>query len=184
MSLVITWSTTDGGFPIAEPVVHGTGVPQGGVTPGQILYLRHNGLNPITNAGLFLKLYSDTYVGSFTASEDFGELIDWGNAALATDWGGLMLNQNAIAAFPGTSDPTFANKDSLDGTGFNVRTGVGDDVTNPIIIKQESGATVDGEIAAGLTPNVRIKFFIRVPLSEDMLGVRLFDIAMQYTFTS
>ena len=183
MSLTISWSTESAGLPIGEPIVHGSGIAQGTATTPIDLFVRHNGDNPITDAGLYLSEFTGTYSGSADASTDYNELLEWGDASAEDDWGGVCLNMNKDGSFPASSNPTFSNKTSSDTYGENIRSGVGDNDTNRIQFPTVSGADALGTINSG-NNSVQVRFFIQVPLNEDILGIRMFTTSLKYTFTS
>jgi hypothetical protein len=185
MSLVITWSETNGGDPISDVLSHGgQAVGNGDQTIEKTIYIRHNGVNPITSCSLYVNEYSSTYTGTFTPSDDKAELISWGDAGSSGSWGGLMLNMNATGGFPVASWPTFADKTTTDGYGFNVRTGVGDSNGTGVTIPTVTGATSSGTIQAGSSPNVRFQMRFKIPQNLMTPGIRLFDTVLKFSFTS
>lgn len=186
MGLVsIIWSTTNGGPSLDEPLNHGNNSISNTLGPTTI-FIRHTGNNPITGCAFYMRTFAGTYSGDALPIDDFNELIGWGNAGLAADFGGFQINQNAVSAFPSISWPTLANKTTVDGLGFTFRTGVGNTVSNAVALKKESYSATgtDGQIPTGTAPNVRIQARILVPTSETVPGVRQFESILKFTFTS
>jgi len=178
MSINITFSTTNGGVAITEPLDYGD-VSGGNETAVKTIYLSHNGNASITNCGVFLAEKSDTYSGTDTAKRDRVILISWGDVVGADDFGGLQFNFDAVNGFPVTAWGTVANKDPSGGR--TVRTGVGDSAANRILLPVSTGVTVVGVVPKG-TPNVRFQVRIKTPLTTDV-KIREFDIGVAYSFT-
>jgi hypothetical protein len=188
MSVQIIWSSTNGGISLAAPIDHGTN-SAGNILSPQTLYIRHTGVNPITACGFYVRAWvgsGQDYSGDATPSDDFNELIAWGDAGLSADFGGFEVNMNAVNAFPNASWPVFANKNTADGFGFTFRTGNGSSSGNALILKKESynAGGVDGQIPAGSSPNVRIQTRIVIPSTETTPGIRMFEQVLKFTFTS
>jgi hypothetical protein len=182
MSISITFSSSNGGSALTDPVSYGN-TSNGNTTGTQVIYVSHNGLNPITSCGLYIDIAS-SYAGSFTAIGDKTEIINWGDASSAGSFGGFEINTNATGSFPGSSWPTYANKTSTDGYGFTVRTGVGDSSLNAITIPTVTGATSSGTIQTGSSPNVRFSTRMVIPTSVNTVGTRQFKLTLKYTYTS
>ena len=191
MALTITWSSTNGGSDLAEPLVHGTSLSQGTDSDAQTIFIQHNGVNPITSCGLYLSSFANgnntTYLaagGSASTTGDKAELIQWGDELGALDLGGILFNQNAADSFNEVSWPDLANPVSSDTFGQRVLTGQGDSSSNPITILQETGATSDGTIQAGDSPDVSFQMKLHIPASLSTPGTRLFYIVLKFNFTS
>lgn len=182
MSVVVTFSASNGSSAIGSPVSYGN-TSNGATTSSQVIYIRHNGANPITGCGLYVEVASP-YAGDFTAIADKTEVIGWGDGASAPAFGGYEINMNATGTFPGASWPTFAHKTTVDGYGFTVRTGVGDSSSNAITIPTVTGASSSGTIQIGASPNVRLSTRVVVPANEDTLGARQFRLILKYVYTS
>lgn len=186
MSVQIIWSLTNGGPALDEPLNHGDNSVSNTLGPTTV-FVRHTGLNPITNCSIYVRAFAaTTYSGDALPIDDYNELIGWGDASLAPDFGGLQLNQNAVGGFPPASWPVFPTKDTIDGFGRTVRTGVGDADANAIQIKKEtySAGGTDGEIPTGVAPNVRFQARLLIPTNENVPGVRQFETVLKFTFTS
>jgi len=177
----ITWSSTNGGAAISEPLNYGSDT-SGSVLSEQEVFLRHDGVNQITDCGFYMAEKSGTYGGSSSAPNDLAELLAWGDGATAAAFGGYELNMDATGGFLG-SWPTFSDKS---GTTYNVfRTGVGDSEANKILLATQMGLTgAAGTVQAGTSPNVRFKGRIEIPSDEGTVGVRQFDQRLRYTYTS
>jgi len=181
MALVdITWSLTNGGAALST-LSHGN-VSNGQDTTAQEVFLRHNGSNSITSCGLYVREYSGTYTGGASASADLAEILGWGDQSTLAGFGGFHLNLNAVGGYPSSDWPTYSSKSPTNGEA--VRTGVGDSVGNAITITTATGATADGTIQAGASPNVRLQMRVRIPADEDTTGVRMWDTVLTYNYTS
>jgi hypothetical protein len=184
MAISVTFSSSNGGLGLSAPVDHGN-IANGSTTTPQTIYIRHDGVNPITSTTVFCTSVDNSeYAGSFTAAGDKTELLAWGNAGASGDFGGIQFNFNASGSFPGSSWPTFSNKTTVDGFGYTIRTGVGDSSSNGIAIPSAAGASSLGTIQAGASPNVRFSVRIVVPENEDIVGIRQFRMSMSYNYTS
>lgn len=187
MAVSIIWSLTNGGESISDLIDHGN-LSNGSQSGGQTIYIRHDGTNKITNVGLYMRAYSGVYGGSFTATGDLNELISWGNGVAANTFGGFLINMDAIGGFPSTSWPIYTDKSiDLGGGvigGFVHCTGQGDSEGNAVELSARSGATIDGEIQAGSSPNVRIQVAVAIPILEDTVGIRQWDQVLRYNYTS
>lgn len=182
MSVSIIWSLTNGGDPLTSIVDHGNS-SNGQVTTAKTIYIRHDGSNDITDAGLYIRQFSGTYQGAATAAADIAEILSWGDQIIESDFGGFQINFDAVGGFPSASWPTYSTKSPTNG---NVhRNGVGDSESNAIEIPGTvTGATADGTIQAGTAPNVRFQVRVAVPASENVIGIRQWDQVLKYTFTS
>lgn len=190
MSVQIVWSLTNGGSSLDEPIDHGDNTSGNTLTP-KTIYIRHTGDNPITSCAFFVRPYTGTYSGDATATDDFNEIIAWGDDVDAGDFGGFQINMNADAtpSFPAASWPTLANKTTVDTLGETFRSGTGHGVSEAeaVPLQKEMYNTaggVDGEIPTGTAPNVRFQARIVVPTNEAVSGVRLFEQVLKFTYTS
>lgn len=183
MTVNITWSLTNGGTALSDDVDHGNG-SNGQTLSAQEIFIRHDGANPITGAGLYIRQYSGTYAGGASAALDLAEMLAWGDASTATTFGGFQVNMNALGSYPTVDWPTLTVKTAASGKGYVCRTGVGDSEGNAVQLTTSTGASPAGQVAAGSSPNVRFKCRIVMPSAEDTTGVRQFDQVLVYTFTS
>jgi hypothetical protein len=184
MAISLVFSSTNGGVGLGAPVDHGN-IANGSSTSATTIYVRHNGINPITSVTLYCaSVDTGEYTGDATAANDFAELLAWGNAAASGDFGGSQVNFNASASFPNSSWPTFANKSTVDGFGYTIRSGIGDSSGSGIAIPTATGATSLGTIQAGASPNVRFQMRVVVPQNEDTLGIRQFRTSFSFNYTS
>ena len=182
MALVdIIWSLTNGGSALTTVLNHGN-LSNGQNTVAQEIFLRHNGINPITSCGILTRQFSGTYSGGKSAAVDFAEFLSWGDQSTLAGFGGIQFNMDAVGAYPAAAWPTYASKTPTNGE--TVRTGVGDSVSNAITIPAVTGATANGTIQAGASPNVRLGMRVHIPADEDTVGVRMVDTVMIYNFTS
>lgn len=184
MAISLIFSSTNGGAGLGAPTDLGN-LGNGSTGTGSVIYLRHNGVNPITSCTVYFDAVdTGEYTGSATASTDKAEFVAWGNALAANDFGGIQINLNAAGSFPNTSWPTFANKTTADTFGYTIRTGIGDSSSNGIAIPTATGATSLGTIQAGASPNVRIKVRVAVPVNENTLGIRQCRMSFTFNYTS
>lgn len=178
MSVTLTWSQDNGGGAISS-VYHGSGSASETLTE-KLLFIRHNGISPITQC----KFYLAPYAGIPTT--DYTEILGWGDAETAADFGGLLLNMNANGGFPSHHWPTYDDK--YDGTGnkYNVfRTGVGDTSDNGILLPVTMGLIGSaGVLQAGDAPNVSFKCKIQIPSTVSVTGTRRFDHRLKFSYTS
>jgi hypothetical protein len=187
MAVSITWSTTAGGSGISS-VAHGTSV-NGANTTAQQLFLRHDGANPITACAFFFAQKSGSYTGAATAADDFTELLGWGDATPANDFGGIQVNMDAesIPAFSGgaTWGMSETQKSSVDGYKFTARTGVADATGNAVVLSEKMSASMstNGVIPAGVQ-DATFEIRVLVPTSEATAGIRQFDQILKFTYTS
>ncbi len=184
MSITITFSATNGGSNFSGPVNYGN-TSNGQLTPDQIIYIKHNGVNSITGCGLYLDSADPlSYAGDFTALNDKIELLGWGDSASNSNFGGYQLNLNATGSFPGASWPSFTTKTTTDTFGINIRSGVGDSSVNLILLPTTTGASSPGTISSGSSPNVRFRARLLIPQSVTLVGVRQFKLKLVYNYTS
>lgn len=187
MSVQIVWSLTNGGSSLDEPIDHGDNTSGNTLSP-KTIFIRHTGANPITSCSFFVRPYTGTYSGDGTATDDFNEIIAWGDDADAADFGGFQINQNAVGGFPGGSWPTLADKTTVDTLGETFRSGVAHGISEaqavPLQKEMYNAGGVDGEIPTGAAPNARFQARIVIPSSEAVPGVRLFEQVLKFTYTS
>ena len=180
MAITVTFSLTNGGAAISSAIDHGS-LGNGDVGSATELFVRHDGANPITNAGFYVREYSGTYSGTFSAASDLAELLAWGDGATANAFGGLMINFDAINAYA-ASWPTYDNKSP--GSSYVFRTSIGDSEANALVLPTSTGVPSAGTIPAGASPNVRFQAKIIVPADEDTIGIRQVDQVLRFSFTS
>jgi hypothetical protein len=154
MSVNITWSLTDGGADIVDPLDHGSAAP--GNTLESDLYISHDGDNAIKNCKFFLQEYSGTYTGSDSAANDLSTILGFGDSTTATKFGGFMINQDATGSFAGTW-PTYDDHDQSYAS--VMRNNMGDSLANGVtlISRCSSGMVTDGVIPASCSPTPHIK---------------------------
>jgi hypothetical protein len=181
MSVGIVFSLTNGGPAITTLVDHGSAA-NGIASSATEIFIRHDGSNPITNVGLYLRQVSGTYSGSFTAPADVAEILAWGDGVTAAAFGGFQCNFDAVGTYPADTWPTYSVPTSTNGSVF--KTGVGDTEGNAVILPVATGASVAGSIQAGSSPNVRFKTRVAVPADEDTVGIRQFEWVIRYNFSS
>jgi hypothetical protein len=180
MSVVINWSYTNGGTPLAADVDYGNGAA-GTILGPQTIYISQNGSFSLTNCGFYLANKS-VYSGSQSPTDDYNELIEWGNAGTSNSWGGVHLNMNAANGFLSNSWPTFANQQPSGGA--SISTGVGDSFSTTIPLLSAMGLPGTGIIPTGTRPNISFQTRILVPNSVSILGTRQFNLCLKYTYTS
>jgi hypothetical protein len=181
MAINITWSTTNGGASVSDGFDNGDAA-NGSSSVVQEVFIRHDGLNSITDVGMFIRALTGTYSGGATPAEDLSELLGWGDAVLAADFGGFQVNLDAVGSYPGAAWPVAATPTPTNGSVH--KTGVGDSASNAIEVITEMGCSVDGEIQTGSAPNVRFSCRVEIPSSETTSGIREWDQCLSYNYTS
>jgi hypothetical protein len=146
------------------------------------LFIRHNGLNSITNCKLYIGEKSGSYTGAATAAADKAELLGWGDKNTSNSFGGIQLNFDQVNNFPAGEWGTFDSKDKT--YGRTIRTAMGDKKENGIIIPTQAGCPFAGVIPAGNTPGVSFQLRVKIPTDEGTTGKREFDLKLRYTYTS
>lgn len=179
----ITWSETNEGGAISEPLDHGI-KENGQTTDVKNIYIRHDATNQLSNCKFWIGEYSGTYSGGASAAADLAELLGWGDAASADDFGGCFLQMDAQGGFP--TWPTLGDKNA---TTYGVfRSGVGDDPSTGITLSQYMSTvmTQDGVIPGDGShdPNPRFQMKVQIPTNESTAGVRQFDQKLRFTYTS
>jgi hypothetical protein len=184
MAVTITWSSTNGGTQITAPLDHG-GQDAGNTLPTQTVYVRHDGVNDITNCKLYLGPRYNGYTGAQDADTDFQETLDIGSQTDSDYFGGFQINQDATNSFA-AAWPTLGSKGTTSDLSVAFRNDVGDSVENGIPLHLNTGVTTTGTIPTGGTPNIRFQLRIVLPIyyQNDTLGERQFSLNMRYTYTS
>lgn len=182
--VAVTWSTTAGG--VTTTSFDEGNSANGATTTATRIYIRHDGVNPITNCRLYI-VPRLTYSGDFTAVDDFAELLAAGNALTANTFGGVQLNFDATGGFSGgdTWGMSESQKTASDALKYTIRTGVGDTASTGILLPMQMSAsmTEDGVIPAGVT-DASFQVRLKIPTDEDTLGVRQFDMILKFTATT
>lgn len=184
MAVSIIWSSTNGGSAITE-VDHSSSA-SGSETTEQEIFVRHDGVNGISNCGLYIVEKSGTYSGDNSAAADIAEILGWGDSDVAADFGGFEINMDKINAWAG-GWPTYDEKSGgVSGSSFNTfRTGVGDSADNKILLHVNMGLSVsEGVLQSGDAPGVSFQCRIAVPSSVTTTGIRQFEQRLRYTYTS
>jgi hypothetical protein len=170
MVVDITWSESQAGSAISSPLSWGN--VGNGSSLEDDLYIRHDGVEKITNCAYYIQAYTGTYEGSFDAATDYAELLSWGS----DDTDGFLINQNLLGSFPGGS---YVSHKTDRGTS-----------ASPITLDSDSiigGASLsDGEMEGSAvgSEEAHIKVKIAVPSAETGAGTRYFDQCLRYTYTS
>lgn len=182
MSVQIVWSTELGGNSIAEPLNHGDNIATS-ITDPQTIFIRHTGSNPITSCSFYTRQWATTYLGDFSSTSDFNEIVEWGDATTSGLFGGLQFNLDANASFPDYNWPDVDNKTTASGQGFVASSGVAISLATAFDLPLEMGLTVSGQIDVG-TPDVSFQARFQVPTLETTAGIRLIEQVLNFTFTS
>jgi hypothetical protein len=180
MTVNIIWSLTNGGEALTDLEDLGS-IGNGSSATDLEIFVRHDGGSEITDAAIYMRQWAGTYTGSFTAASDFAELIGWGDASTANGFGGVLLNLNATTVYA-TGWPTYSSKSPTGGVA--VRTGVSDSEGNATTLPTSTGCSSAGVVPAGSAPNVRFKMRASVPSDEDTSGIREWELALAYNYTS
>jgi len=186
MAVNITFSITDGGTALTQ-LACGAAL-SGTSTQDLIVYVAHDGSRSITNCGFYIEPATGrSYAGSFTANDDYNEVVAMGNSNSSSSWGGIQYNMDAIGGFSGggTWDMSVTQKTSLDGLKFTIRTGAGLTSGNAVPLKKETTnyMIADGILPAGVT-DAHFKVRVKIPTSTTAIGLRDTDQVFKYTYTS
>lgn len=170
MAVDIIWSEMQGGDDISGPL--GWGNIANGANVEDELFVRHDGIEKITDAAYYIQAYTGSYTGTFDPATDYAELLAWGGADPAE---GFLINQDLLGGWA---------------AGYTThKTGQGTSAV-PIPLDADSvvgGASLpDGELeGSGVgTQESNIKVKIAVPTGEGDAGTRQFDQCLKYTYTS
>ena len=172
MAVTITWSSTNGGAAISS-LDHGSGAAGGTLTANEI-FIEHNAINPLSQCSFYLG-------GDPT---DLAEVIAWGNATIAADFGGIQLNMRAITSPTYDNWPTLGDKSPSGQDTHVFRTNFGDTLSTGITLAKNMGMVNDGLMQAGTSPNVRFQMRVVIPPSEGTTGARTVQQKLRFTFTS
>lgn len=173
MATSITFSTTSLGTAQAVPVDQGSIAP-GGAAGAQVLYIRHNGAENITDCAVYIQPYAGgAYVGSSTPNDDFDELLCWGDALpSSTSGNGCYINTNG-AWKNATSLRASSETNAIDLVEADIFTGTpdGDGVIPPsaqarVYVRVDVPATVSCDGGPAIAPSA---------------GLRQFDFVLRYT---
>src|SRR3990167_9176502 len=97
MAVEISWSEEADGTPTVTKKDHGTVTNGNSTNPTtQLLVFSHDHSANITGVTLFAEEYGSGYVdglGSFGSSDDFAELVGWGDGS-GTTFGGVQVQMN------------------------------------------------------------------------------------------
>lgn len=181
MPVSITWSSTNGGSAVSQPIDHGND-NAGNTMAAQEFFIEHDGDNPITDCGFYIAIKTGTYGGDFSALADLEEMLAWGDSEETNGYGGFQINMDATGSYVGLW-PTVGDKS---GSTYNTfRTNIGDSAENKILLATQMGLSGGvGTIQAGTGPNVRFKCRVRVPNDTTEVGTRQFEQRLRYTYTS
>jgi hypothetical protein len=169
MVVSVTFSRVSSGQAIAD-ILKGTnsGINHGNVANGketypEDIYIRHNGLNEITDCKFYCQQFTGTYDGGQTALLDFDELKSWGDASASK---GFLIDVNHDGVYE-----------------YNLRTSQMDSLANAVALNDASaGGSNPDDIGVGGEAHIKQK--IAVPFTESVPGVRLLDFLMKFSYTS
>lgn len=171
MAVDITWSDSDGGSAITQPVDHGSGA-NGDTLTYQEIFLRHSANQQISSCKFFL------------FGGDSQEILYWGSELYeANKFGGFQINMDAINSYAGDW-PSLDYKNPDQSRTFYA--GAGDNAQNGItLVKQMSGGMIqDGVIPADCSPDPSFRARIQIPTDEEETGTRSFSLKLRFTYTS
>ena len=169
MVVNVTFSRVSSGQAIAD-VLQGanSGINHGNVANGketypEDIYIRHDGLNEITDCKFYFQEFTGVYDGGQSAALDFDELIAWGDADASK---GFLIDVDHDGVYE-----------------YNLRTGQMDEVANAVALDDSSaGGTNPDDIGVGGEGHIKLK--VAVPSTENVAGVRLTDFLMAFSYTS
>jgi hypothetical protein len=170
MVVDIIWAESAQGAEITSDLSWGN-ISNGSSSDDQ-LYIRHNGTAKITACEFYIQAYTGSYTGGASASDDYTELIAWGDG---DDAEGFLIDQNTEN---GAEDfQTHKTSQGTSTTAFSLS-------RNTII--GAGGAGTEGEIEGSVVgaEEAHIQARIAVPAAEDTAGTRQFDQCLSYTYTS
>lgn len=199
MAITVTFSLTDGGPAISQPLDfgnHGQGVDYGatfplhGVPTVYQVFVRHNGILSISDCRLYLAPYSGAFTGINTPEDNYQELITdlarYSSFSPLAD--GVGGGAGIVSGFSGDFDP-------LDGVQLNVdsENDFPDASYTPITSLYGSSLTtaVDlGTIPPGVATGISFKVLFFAPsygtsfnstVFTAVTGVRQWDLKMAFT---
>lgn len=187
MTVILTASKTLGGAEASDSLTGGGtgfqfGTTEAGVTPAtQLIYLRHDGTALIENLQMYVRPYSQTYGGEYSAAADHTKLAQQGlqSAGFQVDfnWTGIeFATFTTLTAALGT-----APVNAIDVPITSIfRNNGGVPVAASAPVQGEVGAS--GNTTLGDTALLRCRW--AVPLAELQPGRRQVDIAFTYNFTT
>ena len=168
MAVNVTFSRISGGDAIADHLEGGeSGINHGNISSGQSslqkdIYIRHDGINEITDCKFYCSAFSGSYGGGASASEDFSEMALWGDSDASK---GLLIDVDHDGIFE-----------------YNLKTGQMDSALNAVSLDDTgAGGTNSDDIGSGGEGNIKLK--LAIPSNEDVPGVRQFDFIMMYSYT-
>lgn len=190
MTVAMTVSKTISGTDVADAVSGGNAGYDIGVTssesnPTTTWWWRHAGASKITDFGYYLRMFSGTYGGDYSALTDYNRILALGDGAK-----GLLVEEDAFQATPF----------SVPATTFRIKTGQGVAyatrrtmpasamVYNNAGTETAPSAPVAGELGQngnstlGDRAKLRIKF--EVPTTETLGGKRQWDTVGSFAYTT
>jgi hypothetical protein len=189
MTVNLYWASDDSGTAITEPLNHGS-VSAGSLTSVQTIYLYHDGTNDLTGCALYLGEYSGSYDGGDSASNDLTEILDWGDQAVEADFGGVLINMDAVNSF--ATDWSTYDSHTVSGVSYVFNNTYGPDSDNAITLSKDmssDGSVLNNGVIPANQPNgygtdFKFQMKVQVPTNEATAGKRQFDLGLLYTYTS
>jgi hypothetical protein len=188
MSVNIYFASDNKGSVLTSTVDYGY-LANGDTTDPETVWIFHDGENPITDCGFYLTTYSPSYTGWATAVSDQGEILAWGDALTEETFGGFQINMNASGSYADWA--SFAANPNGASYTFNTAASMGKNLANAIPLaaaSKASGGGIAGTIEAnapdGFGLDYQFQTRIIVPQSLRVAGIRQFDLAFAYTYTS
>lgn len=187
MTVSITASNVLGGTALADSLQGGGsgyqfGTTEAGVTPSnKLIYLRHDGSTFITNLSLYVKSYSQTYGGEYSASSDYAKVVEQGGLGsgfqIDFDWDGVAFATfSTITSGVGVSPETAIG---IPVSSIFQRNG-GSPIAATAPVSEKLGAS--GDTTFGDTVLLKTRWL--VPSNETQPGRRQIDLAFIYNFTT
>lgn len=225
MTVSLTVAKTINGAAVADALAGGgTGVDIGSVvnnqygpivskaanTGQQHIYVRHNGVNPITAFSVFIQVYGTgtgfTYGGAASAAADYATLANMGNASGSSKnnadglSGGFWMEMDADVAtvnmFDHATRPTlvkiFGDNGGTSGDGVSLSSAflVAADamVRDVAAVETLASAPVAGQIGnannAVLGDNAHLRFRLYLPNAHPDGGIIMWETVLTYSFSS
>lgn len=157
----IKWSLEANGPEVDMPLDLGSG-GQDLDNPDEIqLWVRHDHIDDITNAKLYIGPKSEDYEGIFEPQRDYEDIVDGGDDSGATIYGTLQINTDEDNSFPEASWET-------------INSDYGSSLDTAILL---------GDIPTGNGISIKLRFvFFDTIDTDNEIGVRQADLRLTYTY--
>lgn len=164
----------------------GSGYQFGSVEAGQTqaakrIWVRHDGVNRISNLSVYLKAYSQAYGGEYSASADLVKALDQGEIGagfqIDFDWDGVDFAAYTVLKYGMGASPETAIEIPITAILFN-NAGIATAASAP----EQGELGWSGNSSLGDTVLLKTRWL--VPVGELAPGKRQIDLAYIYNFTT